>query len=117
MNKITTLSDDSDQTMGFLLADGSQVQFTFHYKLTVQRWFVDVSYKTFKAQNIGLSTHPNLLRVWRNTLPFGLLVWTADSTDPFMLEDFVSGRVMLYVLDSTNGGTDVADIERQYYGG
>ena len=115
MIQLSSLANNVDQTITALLADGSSVVLTFHYKLTIQRWSVDIVHGNFTANNLILSTHPNMLRVWRNVLPFGLQVNTTDGTDPFLLEDFISGRVTVAVLDSTGGNTDVQDVEKEYF--
>lgn len=113
LNNLTTAGN---QTSTAILADGTRVVLTFRYRAAIQRWTVDVAYKTFVAKGLGLSTHPNLLRVWRNVIPFGLQVVTDDGTDPFMADDLASSpgttpRVTINILDGTSGGTDLIDVE------
>lgn len=110
-----------NQTARAVLADGTTISFTFVYRAAVQRWAVDVSYQNFSVKGKGLSTHPNLLRLYRNVIPFGLTVATADGTDPFLANDlaYVPGgippRVILTVLDQTAGLTDVTDVENSFF--
>jgi hypothetical protein len=111
MFAIDNLTAAGNQTSIAILADGTSVTLTFIYRPAVQRWTVDVERGTFIARGIGLSTHPNLLRVWRNIIPFGLQVTTKDGTDPFMADDLQSGRVVINMLDQTAGETDVTDAE------
>ena len=123
MFAINNTTSAPNQASTATLADGTVVTFTFIYRPAVQRWTVDVAYpaRSFVRQGLGLSTHKNLLRLWRNVLPFGLTVATADGTDPFLANDLAytpqgpPPRVILTVLDSTNGGTDVADNEALYF--
>lgn len=109
--RVDNLTAAGVQTTIALLADGSSVKLTFRYRPAIQRWTVDVERGSFKANGLGLATNPNLLRTWRNVIPFGLAVSTADGTDPFMADDLVSGRVQITMLDSTLEGTDLADVE------
>lgn len=117
MFPVTNLTAAGNQTSAVVLADGTTAKFTFVYRAAVQRWTVDVVYKDFAARAIGLATHPNLLRLWRQVLPFGLQVVTADGTDPFLANDLAyvpngpPPRVVVNVLDGTAGGTDLTDVE------
>jgi hypothetical protein len=113
--RISNLTTAAVQTTTALLADGSTVALTFRYRPAVQRWTVDVARGAFVANGLGLATGPNLLRLWRRAIPFGLAVITADGTDPFMADDLAGNppRVVINMLDGTNGQTDVADAEAQ----
>lgn len=118
---LNNLTLGSNQTAAAVLADGTTVTFVFAYHAAVQRWAVDVSYQAFAIKGKGLSTHPNLLRLYRNIIPFGLQVLTADGTDPFMPSDLAAGaggaqaRVTIVVLDDTAGQTDVQQVEAQNF--
>lgn len=108
---INNLTTAAVQTTVALLADGSSVTLTFRYRPAIQRWTVDVERDTFSAKAVGLATNPNLLRLWRKVIPFGLAVSTADGTDPFMADDLQSGRVTITMLDNTGTFTDVDAVE------
>jgi hypothetical protein len=60
---------------------------------------MDVDYENFSAKGLGVCLHPNLLRDFRRVLPFGVFVRSLDGVDPILLNDFLSGRVELYVLN------------------
>ncbi len=123
MFNLTNLTTAPNQTTTAVLADGSSVTLNFLYRAAIQRWTVDVSYsKTgFILRGKIISTHANLLRLWRSGIPFGLQVSTPDGTDPFLASDLAPGangapaRVTVTVLDATNGGTDVQAVEDQYF--
>lgn len=123
MFALTNLTLNNVQTTTAILADGSALTLTFRYRAAVQRWTVDISYpKTgFIFNGKGLSTHPNLLRTWRNVIPFGIQVVTADGTDPFLPSDLAPGaggtpaRVTVAVLDGTNGRSDLEDVEAKFF--
>lgn len=117
MFQLTQLTIAPNQPATAVLADGTSVFFTFIYRPALQRWTVDVSYPTtgFAEEGRGLAAHANLIRLWRNILPFGLQVATADGTDPFLASDLDNSggaaRVKVLVLDSTGGLTDVQNVE------
>ena len=115
MFQINNLTTSANQTSIAIMADGSSVTLTFKYRPAIQRWTVDVSRGSFVANGLGLTTHPNLLRVWRDVIPFGLQIVTKDSTDPFMADDLQSGRVVINMLDNTGENTDVEDVETEYF--
>lgn len=116
MFALKNLTTSGNQTSIARLADGSSVTLTFIYRAAIQRWTVDVSRDDFVATGLGLSTNMNLLRIWRNVIPFGLQIVTADGTDPFLADDLANSpglpaRVTINVLDGTNGQTDLTDVE------
>ena len=41
---------------------------------------------------------PNVFRQYRNTFGFGITIATTDSGEPCMINDFSSGRVIMYLL-------------------
>lgn len=116
MIQLVSVNDEPVQTLSVRLADGSLVFLTLYYKPVIQRWVFDVSYANFSAKGIDLCVHPNILRTWKIIIPFGLSVVSSDNADPFNLDDFVNGRITLFVLDSTSGGGDVDLIEQQVFG-
>ena len=119
MFDIGNLTEEGNQTSSALLQDGSTVDLTFIYRAAVQRWTVDVERLGFSAKAIGLSMHPNLLRGWRNIISFGLQVTTKDGTDPFLADDLTGDppRVIVTMLDGTDGRTDLTDVEEGNFSG
>lgn len=115
MFQLNNLTASANQTSTAVLADGSSVVLTFHYWAVTHRWTFDASRKGFAVKGKGLSSHKNILRPWRNAVPFGLRVQTQDGTDPFMPDDLSSGRVAVIVLDGTAGSTDLTDAEKAFF--
>jgi hypothetical protein len=113
--QVTNLSDAARQLSTIILADKSTVQLELTFRPAIQRWSLDVTRGAFVARGINMCLHPNLLRSWRKVVPFGLAVVAPDGADPFSIDDFLTGRVTIYVLDSTDGNTDVQDCEAEVY--
>lgn len=113
---LQTLTNRPAQRVDVMLADGTIFSLTLYYRLSVQRWMFDVAYKSFVSNGMSLCVHPNILRNWRQVIPFGLAILSSDGADPFNVEDFINGRISLYVLDQTLDNTDVDDVEREVFG-
>lgn len=115
MLQITNLTDAAKQRTSVLLSDNTTVVFDFVFHPVTQRWVMDVEHGSKSVKGVALCVHPNVLRSFRIAYPFGLFVQAKDGVDPFDVNDFASGRVELYVLDSTNGGNEVDQIETAYF--
>lgn len=112
MNQIDNLSDDANQLTRVALPDGSLVSLALVYRPATQRWTVSVTRNDFTVNNVNLCVHPNILRQWRNLIPFGLACVTTDSGDPVLIDDFTSGRATLYILTQA----DVTEVELNIFG-
>ena len=101
MKLINSFSDAADQLITVVLDDGSIAQMEFIYRAGIQRWFFNLNHPLITLNGYGITQGPNLLRQWRNIIPFGILVRAIDFIDPIQVNDFQSGRVLLYILDAT----------------
>lgn len=61
---------------------------------------MDIEYQGKSARGIKIVRGPNILTRNKNTLPFGLSVTVADNYEPFLINDFSSGRVKMFLLTS-----------------
>jgi hypothetical protein len=61
---------------------------------------MDIAFKTFTMNGYKITHGPNILASYCNVIPFGLMVLTTDLMDPFMVNDFTSGRTFLYLMTS-----------------
>jgi hypothetical protein len=110
MIKLSGLTDYPAQKFTLIGESKEQIGFSFRYMASQNLWKIDVSYGDFEAKGIILVCSPNLLRQWRNILPFGLMVASVDTLDPIYLNDFTEGRVSVYLLNLQ----EVADFERVF---
>ena len=81
------------------------------YVATQQQWLFSVEYNDFEFNSAQLLVSPNILRGYKNILPFGILCASIDGQDPFYISDFVNNRIELYLLDSE----DVGLVEETYF--
>lgn len=112
-NLIGNLTNFADQLTNLQLADGSVASMELIFQGATERWIMNITYGTFIANGIGVCCYPNLLRQWREILPFGLACTSNNQTDPFNINDFASGRVLMYILTQA----DITAIETTVFGG
>ena len=113
-SQITNLTNFADQVTVLQLADGSTASLELIFNGTTGRWVMIVTYPTlnFNTGLLGACCHPNILRQWRNIIPFGLSFVTAGQTDPFNINDFLNQRVLVYLLNAA----DVLTVENTVFG-
>lgn len=112
-SQITNLTNFADQNTILQLIDGSTATMELIYQGAAERWVTNITYGSQVFNGINVCCYPNILRQWRNVLPFGLTFATADQTDPFDINDFSSGRVAVFLLDQA----DVNLVESTIFGG
>ena len=99
MIKITGLTSTPSQT--FNIPDPvtrKKISFALYFSPRCQSWYFDVTYEGFTAKGLKLVRGMNILSRHINTLPFGLTVSVEDNFEPFLINDFSSGRVSLFLL-------------------
>jgi len=101
MRTIVGLTNDANQTMNLALEDGSLINFTLNYYANQQSWFFNLSYGSFSLNGARLVPSPNILRAWRNIIPFGLACSSIDGYEALYITDFTSGRISIATLNST----------------
>ena len=80
--------------------DAGVITFTLTFRPAAQMWFLDVEFGTFVARGLRVIQSLNMLIQYGEILPFGLLVGVTDPGEPFLINDFSSGRVAMSVLSS-----------------
>ncbi len=111
MQILDKLTDDARQQYTLVGKNGEQISFLLYYLPTQQSWAFDISYNDFTANGLMLRTAPNLLRSWRHLLPFGLACTVSDNFEPYFQSDFITKRVLVYLLNSD----EVAQIEADLF--
>lgn len=101
MRQITGLSIDAKQEFKIQIEDGGVAIFNFYFLQSQIGWFFDVTYGDFKTTGLRLVNSPNVLDAYFNILRFGLMVNVPDGAEPYFVDDFITGRVNLYVLSES----------------
>ena len=107
MKLLNIITDYPNQNIVVVLDDGTKVSVTLRYSANQKGWFYTVIYGEFISYNRRLIVNPNMLRQFREIIPFGLACNSSDGYEPIMVDDFVTKRVRLYLLTAS----DVSDVE------
>ncbi len=112
MKKITGISSTPKQTFTLTLDDNSNIDFSLEFFPNQLGWYLKFKYEnTICETPLRVCVCPNLIREYKNTLPFGFMFTTTDMDEIFYLDDFESGRASFYLLNSS----DVQQIEDSVY--
>ena len=111
MQQITSITSSPKQQMSLVLDNNETVDFKLYYLGRQQSWFYDFIYNdlTVKCSRVVLT--PNALRQFKHNIPFGISFSSDDYVEPFSIDDFVSGRVSMYVLNKD----EVQQIESEIF--
>lgn len=99
MQIITQITNNPMQTMKLVLDTKELVQFNLRFMPTQMSWYCDVIYNDIEIYGLKVALFPNLLRHFKNMLPFGIGFSANDHVEPFSIEDFTNGRVQMFVLN------------------
>ena len=99
MQQLMDISDNYKQNFTFTLENGKQFTMDLWFSDSQLGWFFDIEFEDFKATGLHLVNNPNLLDPYFNILRFGLACVVTDGQEPYFLDDFVTGRVQLNVLN------------------
>lgn len=86
------------QDLNTSLDNGDIINITLTFKPAVQMWFIDIVYNDFTVNGLRLCNSPNLLQQFDKIIPFGINVAVTDGTEPFIINDLSTGRVVVSVL-------------------
>lgn len=112
MQTVNSLQANVNQKMRLVLDNNETVDFHLYYYARMQSWYFDFSYKNITCNGVKVVLTPNALRQFRKNIPFGLMFSSEGLVEPFQIDDFSSGRVVLNVLNAA----EVEQIEREIYG-
>lgn len=99
MLRIQTITQDPYQKQTVVLSDGSLVTLVLRYVPLQQAWYFDeISWQEFTVNGLRCVTNPNMLRQWKNLIPFGLGCYTDGARDPQLQEDFETETSRLFIL-------------------
>lgn len=108
MKKISAITSDAKQSLNLILDDSSRVSMNINYIPSQAGWFYSLAYgDSFLVRNRRLVNSPNMLRAFRNIIPFGLACTVIDGYEPVYQDDFTGGRVSLFLLNQD----EVAEVE------
>lgn len=111
MKQITTITAAPKQQHTLVLDNNETADFYLEYCPRMQSWYFNISYNDITQKCIKVVLTPNALRHLRKLIPFGIAFVSESQVEPFSQEDFISGRIEMYILNKE----DVANIEAVIY--
>lgn len=103
MKIISQITTDAIQNFSSALDDGSSFNITIQFIPQQLGWFItNLTYGTFILNGFRIVTSPNMLRQFKNQIPFGLACSVVGNREPTFQQDFASGNATLYILNSTD---------------
>ena len=113
MNIITSLTTQPRQRFTLKLDDNTTAIMELYYYASQQSWYFDIEYGEYKNKGNKVVLGLNVLRHLRNKLPFGIAFLSGSPADPFQLQDFAEGNVIMLLLNKE----DVQEMEELVYNG
>lgn len=101
MYLIQNLTTAPLQKQTLILPDGTAMTMTVYFVPLQYAWFItELTYKTFTLNGLRITVSPNMLRQFKNKIPFGLGCFANKvSREPTLQQDFSSGAFSLFILD------------------
>ena len=112
MRIITEFTDNPKQTCTLVLENQETVAFNLRFYETQLSWYFDFTYNDIVSNGNKVVLGNNILRSFKNIIPFGLAFKANDGVEPFEIDCFTSGRVGVYLLSAD----DVEAMEQNVYG-
>lgn len=111
MLQIKEFTEAPRQTCSLPLETRESVSIKLYFAPTQKSWYFDLRYGDFITNGNKLVLSPNILRGFKNQLPFGMTVVAENGIEPFLLTDFTTGRVKIYILSAD----EVEEFEKIFY--
>lgn len=113
MTTITGITSQPKQEMSVVLEDGSTVSMLIEYRPQQIGWFADIVRGEWVVRGLRLTASPNVLRQYRQVIPFGLAILTKGNRDLLNVTDFLDGTASVYLLNED----DVEEVEETTFTG
>ena len=112
MRIVTEFTANPKQTCTLVLENQETVAFRLYFLPTQLSWYFDFTYNDVTSNGNKVVLGVNILRSFKNIIPFGLAFQSNDGVEPFEIDCFINGRVTVYLLSSA----DVEAMETNIYG-
>lgn len=105
---IQQIGNSPKQSQTLQLPDGTSFYLEIYFSKMQLGWFIEeLTYGSFTVKSIRIYNGINLLRQFKNKIPFGLACISVGDIEPMHKESFKSGDSKLYILTEQ----DVLDYE------
>lgn len=111
MKVITSITAEPKQRLVLILDNNETAIMRLYYYSSQRSWYFDIEYNDYINNGNKVVLTPNALRHLRKKLPFGIAFLSGSNADPFQLEDFADGTVLMVLLNQE----DVQELEDYVY--
>lgn len=99
MKYINRINNSSRQRI-FLTGNANQrITMDLRFLPSQESWMADFYYNDFTLKGIHVVASPNILRAYKNIIPFGIICTTEHGLDPYRIDDFRMGTAKLFLQD------------------
>lgn len=99
MRLLNQVTNASNQKQNILLPDGTQIELKIQFKPMQFGWFItSLTWQNVVIEGMRLCVNPNILRQFKNQIPFGIACFSQASREPMFQDDFSSRVANLYLL-------------------
>lgn len=109
MNAIDGITTAARQRFFAVLAGYDVVEVNLEWKPNQYTWFMSLKWGTFEVNNEQLSCSPNVLRQYKNLIPFGIAVVGVGGLDPVTQDSWQTTNQFI-MLDAS----EVEAVEQRY---
>lgn len=101
MLKVADITNDPIQKFTVNTKDGKKLVLKLRYLPTQNAWFLDIDYNngSFVLFGTKVVSSYNLLLQYEYLVPFGIAVLTENQSEPYFLDDFITERSTMYILE------------------
>ncbi|MBQ3946368.1 MAG: hypothetical protein II670_12290 [Alphaproteobacteria bacterium] len=111
MQIITSVTDQPKQQFNLKLDNNERATMRLYYYESQNSWYFDIEYNGRINNGNKVVLTFNALRHLKRLLPFGISFISESNADPFSLDAFTSGKVVMILLNQE----DVNLIEETVY--
>lgn len=100
MFKIQNITSYPYQSKSLVLPDGTRIEIDIQYFPLRKCWVIKrLAYQDFLYHSFKLVMGVNIIRQFKNILPFGIAVYSPEGRDPQLAEDFTEdGKHSIFIL-------------------
>jgi hypothetical protein len=109
MYLISALNDRPKQTFKAVIDGYDTATITIEFKPEQFGWFMSIVWGTFELYNERVATSDNILRQFKNIIPFGILIEGVNAIDPLTIDSWLTDN-KFYMLDQA----DIEEVEALY---
>ena len=98
MKILTGIRATGQQIFTATADNGDVIEIVLYFQSRTNTWKIDISCNDFNVKGLRVSRVLNILNQYKNIIPFGINVNIEDGGEPFLINDFSTGRVRLAIL-------------------